>query len=77
MHHNQRQQINAARDDAFNGVYLARRLQGDGPEKAAQNVLLVASRVVAHAGAIIPASASHPVGPYPVDTGSHEKGEYS
>jgi 2-dehydro-3-deoxygluconokinase len=51
--------------DAFNGVYLACRLQGNAPERAARNALLVASRVVAHAGAIIPASASHPVGTYP------------
>jgi 2-dehydro-3-deoxygluconokinase len=47
--------------DAFNGVYLAGRLQGSSPEKAAEAALLVASRVVAHAGAIIPASVSHPV----------------
>jgi 2-dehydro-3-deoxygluconokinase len=47
--------------DAFNGVYLASRLQGSSPEKAAEQALLVAARVVRHAGAIIPASASHPV----------------
>jgi 2-dehydro-3-deoxygluconokinase len=47
--------------DAFNGVYLAGRLQGDSPVKAAQAALRVASRVVTHAGAIVPASISHPV----------------
>jgi 2-dehydro-3-deoxygluconokinase len=46
--------------DAFNGVYLAGRLQGSSPEKAAEAALMVASRVVAHAGAIVPASESHP-----------------
>jgi 2-dehydro-3-deoxygluconokinase len=47
--------------DAFNGVYLANRLQGISPDKAAQAALQVASRVVTHAGAIVPVSVSHPV----------------
>jgi 2-dehydro-3-deoxygluconokinase len=46
--------------DAFNGVYLANRLQGSSPAKSAEAALLVASRVVTHAGAIIPSSVSHP-----------------
>jgi 2-dehydro-3-deoxygluconokinase len=46
--------------DAFNGVYLAHRLQGSSPDKAAQAALQVASRVVTHPGAIVPASLSHP-----------------
>jgi 2-dehydro-3-deoxygluconokinase len=46
--------------DAFNGAYLANRLQGSPPEEAAKSALLVASRVVTHAGAIVPASVSHP-----------------
>jgi len=46
--------------DAFNGAYLASRLQGNPPEDAAKAALLVASRVVTHAGAIVPASVSHP-----------------
>jgi 2-dehydro-3-deoxygluconokinase len=46
--------------DAFNGVYLANRLQGFSPDKAAQAAIQVASRVVTHAGAIVPASVSHP-----------------
>jgi 2-dehydro-3-deoxygluconokinase len=46
--------------DAFNGVYLANRLQGSSPEEAAEAALLVAARVVTHAGAIIPAAVSHP-----------------
>jgi 2-dehydro-3-deoxygluconokinase len=46
--------------DAFNGVYLANRLRGSSPEEAAEAALLVAARVVMHAGAIIPASVSHP-----------------
>jgi 2-dehydro-3-deoxygluconokinase len=45
--------------DAFNGAYLANRLLGSPPEKAAEAALLVASRVVTHAGAIVPASVSH------------------
>lgn len=47
--------------DAFNGAYLASRLQGCSPANAAQAALLVASRVVTHAGAIVPALISHPV----------------
>ena len=35
--------------DAFNGAYLASRLQGNPPEDAAKAALLVASRVVTHA----------------------------
>ena len=46
--------------DAFNGAYLANRLQGNSPDEAAQAALRVASRVVTHAGAIVPASVSHP-----------------
>jgi 2-dehydro-3-deoxygluconokinase len=45
--------------DAFNGVYLAGRLQGSSAEMAAEAGLLVASRVVTHAGAVVPASLSH------------------
>ena len=48
--------------DAFNGAYLASRLQGRTPTQAAEAGLLVASRVVAHAGAIVPACVSHPLG---------------
>ena len=46
--------------DAFNGAYLATRLRGGSAEKAAQDGLMVASRVVTHAGAIVPKSISHP-----------------
>jgi 2-dehydro-3-deoxygluconokinase len=46
--------------DAFNGAYLANRLQGSSPDEAALAALRVASRVVTHAGAIVPASVSHP-----------------
>src|SRR5271168_4994147 len=42
--------------DAFNGAYLARRLLGRSPMEAAQAGLAIASRVVTHAGAIVPAS---------------------
>jgi 2-dehydro-3-deoxygluconokinase len=45
--------------DSFNGAYLAGRLQGNAPAKAAEAGLLIASRVVTHAGAIVPASVSH------------------
>lgn len=45
--------------DAFNGAYLADRLRGRSPDEAAQAALRVASRVVTHAGAIVPASVSH------------------
>jgi 2-dehydro-3-deoxygluconokinase len=45
--------------DAFNGAYLAGRLQGSSAEMAAEAGLLVASRVVTHAGAVVPASVSH------------------
>ena len=47
--------------DSFNGAYLAGRLQGCSPNQAAESALRVASRVVTHAGAIVPASVSHPV----------------
>jgi 2-dehydro-3-deoxygluconokinase len=46
--------------DAFNGAYLAARLRGGSAEEAAQAGLLVGSRVVTHAGAIVPKSISHP-----------------
>ena len=46
--------------DSFNGAYLASRLQGKTPAEAAEAGLLIASRVVTHAGAIVPASVSHP-----------------
>ena len=46
--------------DAFNGVYLANRLLGNSPRESAQAALRVASRVITHAGAIVPASVSHP-----------------
>ena len=46
--------------DAFNGVYLANRLKGGSPDQSAETALRVASRVVTHAGAIVPASVSHP-----------------
>jgi 2-dehydro-3-deoxygluconokinase len=46
--------------DAFNGAYLASRLRGGSVVEAAQSGLLLGSRVVAHAGAVVPASVSHP-----------------
>jgi 2-dehydro-3-deoxygluconokinase len=46
--------------DAFNGAYLGERLQGLSPEQAAQVALRVASRVVTHIGAVVPAGVSHP-----------------
>ncbi len=46
--------------DAFNGVYLANRLKRGSPDQSAEAALRVASRVVTHAGAIVPASVSHP-----------------
>ena len=46
--------------DAFNGAYLANRLQGRSPDEAAQAAIQIASRAVTHAGAIVPASVSHP-----------------
>jgi 2-dehydro-3-deoxygluconokinase len=49
--------------DAFNGVYLANRLKGSSPEQAAEAALRVASRVVTHAGAVVPAPVSHPARP--------------
>lgn len=45
--------------DAFNGAYLAGRLLGNSPAQAAREGLIVASRVVTHAGAIVPGSVSH------------------
>jgi len=47
--------------DAFNGAYLATRLRGGSAEEAARAGLLVGSRVVTHAGAIVPKSISHPL----------------
>jgi 2-dehydro-3-deoxygluconokinase len=47
--------------DAFNGVYLASRLKGSSPRDAAEAALQVAARVVTHAGAVVPASVSHPL----------------
>ena len=60
--------VEAVRDtsgagDSFNGAYLAARLLGEAPLDAARAGLRVASRVVAHAGAIVPAAVSHPSGP--------------
>jgi 2-dehydro-3-deoxygluconokinase len=46
--------------DAFNGAYLASRLRGASVVEAAQSGLLLGSRVVTHAGAVVPASVSHP-----------------
>lgn len=46
--------------DAFNGAYLATRLAGGSALAAAKSGLLLGSRVVAHAGAVVPASVSHP-----------------
>jgi 2-dehydro-3-deoxygluconokinase len=46
--------------DAFNGAYLASRLRGGSVVEAAQSGLLLGSRVVTHAGAVVPASVSHP-----------------
>lgn len=48
--------------DAFNGAYLAARLRGHPAARAATSALKVASRVVTHTGAIVPASHSHPAG---------------
>jgi 2-dehydro-3-deoxygluconokinase len=50
----------AGAGDAFNGAYLATRLRGGSAEEAAQAGLMVASRVVTRAGAIVPKSTSHP-----------------
>jgi len=46
--------------DAFNGAYLATRLRGGSAAEAARSGLALGSRVVAHAGAVVPFSASHP-----------------
>ena len=46
--------------DAFNGAYLATRLRGGSAREAAEAGLKVASRVVTHAGAIVPGTISHP-----------------
>jgi 2-dehydro-3-deoxygluconokinase len=48
--------------DAFNGAYLAGRLKGHAPARAADEALIIAARVVTHTGAIIAASHSHPAG---------------
>ena len=45
--------------DAFNGAYLASRLHGNSVVEAARCGLLLGSRVVAHAGAVVPAPESH------------------
>lgn len=50
--------------DAFNGAYLAARLGGAAPVQAAHAGLLVGSRVVAHAGAVVPPLVSHPRDPH-------------
>jgi 2-dehydro-3-deoxygluconokinase len=49
--------------DSFNGGYLAVRLQGGSVEQAVERGMRVASRVVSHRGAIVPASISHPISP--------------
>jgi 2-dehydro-3-deoxygluconokinase len=46
--------------DAFNGAYLATRLRGGSAAEAARSGLALGSRVVTHAGAVVPLSASHP-----------------
>ena len=46
--------------DSFNGAYLAARLGGGSPEQAALAGQTVAARVITHAGAVVPASISHP-----------------
>jgi 2-dehydro-3-deoxygluconokinase len=48
--------------DAFNGAYLAARLGGGSAVEAAESGLAVGSRVVAHVGAVVPMSVSHPCG---------------
>jgi 2-dehydro-3-deoxygluconokinase len=40
--------------DAFNGVYLAARLQGEEPEIAARAASRMAAKVIRHQGALIP-----------------------
>jgi 2-dehydro-3-deoxygluconokinase len=49
--------------DAFNGAYLATRLQRGSSLQAAHAGLELAARVITHAGAIVPRSVSHPAGP--------------
>jgi 2-dehydro-3-deoxygluconokinase len=46
--------------DAFNGAYLASRLGGAAVVESARSGLLLGSRVVTHAGAIVPNTVSHP-----------------
>lgn len=46
--------------DAFNGAYLASRLQGASAVEAARSGLILGSRVVAYAGAVVPSFVSHP-----------------
>ena len=46
--------------DAFNGAYLATRLRGGSAVEAAESGLLLGSRVITHAGAVVPLSVSHP-----------------
>ena len=40
--------------DAFNGAYLAARLQGEEPETAARSGSRMAAKVISHQGALIP-----------------------
>ena len=46
--------------DAFNGAYLGARLQGLGAGDAARSGMRLASRVVAHVGAIVPVGVEMP-----------------
>jgi 2-dehydro-3-deoxygluconokinase len=46
--------------DAFNGAYLASRLRGSSVVEAARSGLVLGSRVVTYAGAIVPPAVSHP-----------------
>ncbi len=50
-----------AAGDSFNAGYLARRLAGDAPEKAAQRGHELAGIVIQHRGAIVPAEATSAV----------------
>jgi 2-dehydro-3-deoxygluconokinase len=46
--------------DAFNGAYLAARLGRASVVQSAESGLALGSRVVAHMGAVVPMSVSHP-----------------
>jgi 2-dehydro-3-deoxygluconokinase len=46
--------------DAFNGAYLAHRLAGEPPTRAARFAIEIAARVVTANGALVPRSVSHP-----------------